>query len=166
MDFSFNADEIFQIAVKIEDNGRIFYEKARESVDDRDVKELFSYLALQESEHKKTFLAMRSELPDSFKETTTWDPDNEADQYLKMLADMNVFNNKGGLEEKLKEIADPPQALRLAIQFEKDSILFYLLMQDFTMAARGRDRINGLIGEEKAHLRELARRLRKYSDCG
>ncbi len=166
MDFSFNADEIFQIAIEIEDNGRIFYEKAREFVDDKDVKELFSYLALQESEHKKTFLAMKSDLPDSSRETTLWDPDNETDQYLKMMADMNVFNNKESLEGRLAEISDLPQALRLAIQFEKDSILFYLFMQDFTTDASGKDRINALIGEEKAHLRELARRLRKHSDCG
>ena len=166
MDFSFNADEIFQVAIEIEDNGRVFYEKAREFVDDGEIKELFSYLALQEMEHKKTFSAMRSDLPDSSRETTLWDPDNETDQYLKMMADMNVFNKKESLEEKLKEIGDLPQALRLAIQFEKDSILFYMLMQDFTKATKGRDRINGLIEEEKAHLRELARRLKKYSDCG
>ncbi len=40
MIYGFNANEVFQIAIDMEGNGKFFYEKAMEIVDDPDVKEL------------------------------------------------------------------------------------------------------------------------------
>jgi len=43
--YGFNAHEVFQIAIDIEKNGKRFYEKAMDLVDNPDVKALLSSLA-------------------------------------------------------------------------------------------------------------------------
>ena len=52
MAFDFNANEVFQMAIEIEENGRLFYLKARELVDDPDVKNLFSDLCFPHIQRK------------------------------------------------------------------------------------------------------------------
>ncbi len=159
MAFAFNAKEVFQMAIEIEENGRLFYQKARDVVEDPEVKGLFSDLEQREVEHREKFKALRAELPESAQESTLWDPQGEIDQYLKMTADMHVFKAASPVEEQLEAVKNAADALRLAIQFEKDSILFFLLMQDETGKGKGREFISQLANEEKAHLRMLSKEL-------
>lgn len=165
MILGFNANEIFQIAVDIEENGRSFYERAQGVIDDSAVKELFSSLERQEVAHKQRFLSLKDRLPESAKEGTVFDPDNDNDRYLKMTADMNVFSASADMDEKLAGVRSAADALKLAIQFEKDSIIFYLLMQDLTEEDKGRESIGQLIDEEKEHLRTLSSQLRNLAEC-
>ena len=108
---------------------------------------------------------MKSQLPDSAKKQVAWDPDNETDAYLKMMADMNIFRKDSDVEDKLKQIKDLRDALRFAIGFEKDSILFYVLIKDFIEEDKGRDFIDQITDEEKGHLRQLSGELKKYAEC-
>ena len=55
MIYGFNADEVFQIAIDIEENGKHFYEKAMDIVDNPDVKAVLGSLAKDEAEHLKRF---------------------------------------------------------------------------------------------------------------
>ena len=128
MILGFNAVEIFEVAIQIEENGRMFYEKAGELVENSDIKDLFKDLAGQEQEHKNSFVSMKSQLPDSAKKPVAWDPDNETEAYLKMMADINIFKADVNVEEKLGQVKDVKDALRFAIDFEKESILFYVLI--------------------------------------
>jgi rubrerythrin len=159
MAFDFNANEVFQMAIEIEENGRLFYRKARDLVEDPGVKNLFADLEQREVEHREKFEALKSELPESARESTLWDPEGEIDQYLKMAADMHVFRAATPVEEQLADVNNAVGALKLAIQFEKDSILFFLLMQDETQKGKGRELISQLTNEEKAHLRLLSHEL-------
>ncbi len=164
MVFSFNADEIFSIAIKIEENGKAFYHEVAGSTEDPDIKNFFQQLEKEELDHKNRFLDLKSSLPDSASQETIWDPDNETDSYLKMMADMNIFRSKNDVEEKLRNIGNVKDAVRFAISFEKDSVLFYLLMKDFTEESKGREFIDQLIEEEKKHLKSLALLLNKCGD--
>jgi rubrerythrin len=164
MILGFNANEIFEVAIQIEENGRLFYEKAGELVDNNDIKELFKDLAGQEMEHKNSFISMKEQLPDSAKKPVVWDPDNETEAYLKMMADINIFKADVNVEEKLEQVKDVKDALKFAIGFEKESILFYVLIKDSTEEDKGREFIGKLIEEEKGHLRKLSRELKKYAE--
>ena len=62
-------------------------------------------------------------------------------------------------KEQLAQVGNAVDALKLAIQFEKDSILFFLLMQDETEKGKGKELISQLTNEEKAHLRMLSKEL-------
>ena len=159
MAFDFNANEVFQMAIEIEENGRLFYKKARELVEEPEVKSLFSDLEQREVEHKEKFETLKAELPDSARKSTMWDPEGEINQYLKMAADMHVFRAATPVEEQLAHVDSAEDAIRLAMQFEKDSILFFLLMQDETKKGKGKDLITQLTNEEKAHLRLLSKEL-------
>ena len=159
MGFAFNANEVFQMAIEIEENGRLFYQKAREAVEDPEVKRIFSDLEQQEVEHREKFTALKAELPKSAQESTVWDPQGETDQYLKMTADMHVFRAASPVEEQLAQVKSTVDALKLAIQFEKDSIIFFLLMQEETEKGKGKELISQLTDEERAHLRQLSKEL-------
>ena len=161
MIYGFNAAEVFKIAVEIEENGRLFYEKAQAKTDDVEVKKILAGLALEEIEHKKRFTVLKDELPASTAESTVWDPDNEIDQYLKMMADMHVFRSEDEVEARLAEIKNAAQALKLAIQFEKDSIVFFAEMQNLAENEASRQKIGQLVKEEQGHLRKLAAELRR-----
>ena len=48
------------------------------------------------------------------------------------------------------------RALKLVLQFEKDSVIFFLGMQEATCEGKDRDRITLLIKEEQSHVRWLS----------
>ncbi|MBN2059797.1 MAG: ferritin family protein [Deltaproteobacteria bacterium] len=165
MILGFNAMEIFEVAIKIEENGRLFYERAGELVENTEIRKLFHDLAGQEQEHKEAFISMKAKLPDSAKKQVAWDPDNETEAYLKMMADINIFKKEATVEEKLEQVKDIKEALKFAIDFEKESILFYVLIKDSIEEDKGREFIDKLIEEEKGHLRILSGELKKYAEC-
>lgn len=157
--YDFNAGEVFQIAIEIEKNGYIFYQKARDKISDLDVKELFEYLASEEIKHKEKFAFLKSQLPENAKESTVWDPENEINRYLKMMADTHIFRTTKEIEEKINQIKSVTDAINFAIQFEKDSIIFFLTMQDLTEEKKGKELIGQLIKEEQKHLEKLTKKL-------
>jgi len=161
--YGFNANEIFQIAIDIEGNGKHFYEKAMDLVDDPDVKELLAFLAQEEAEHLKRFTELKAQLPKIATEDTIWDPENEMNRYLQMMADMHVFRSDFDVEEELSRVKNSEDVLKLGIQFEKDSIIFFLTMQDATGEKEGRELIGQLVNEEKKHLNKLSLELRKLT---
>ena len=159
--YGFNADEIFQVAIDIEKNGKRFYEKAMTLVGDPDFKSLFELLAKEEDKHIQTFTELKAQLPETATKDTVWDPFDEMDQYLKMMADMNVFKSDLDVDKKLSDVKKPEDALRLGIQFEKDSVVFYTTIQDATEEKKGREFIGLLVDEEKKHLKKLCQELGK-----
>ena len=163
MIYGFNAGEVFKIALDIEENGRLFYEKAREKTDDPDVKKIFETLGLEEVKHIERFKALMAQLPESSTRPTVWDPEDEIDQYLKMMADMHVFRKGDDVETNLAQVRDTVSALKLAIQFEKDSIVFFSEMQSTAENEEGRTNIGQLVREEQEHLKKLSLQLMKTS---
>lgn len=159
--FNFNAAEIFDVAIKIEENGKKFYDAATKMVDNNEVKELFADLGAQEIEHKAKFKALRDELPASASTPTVFDANNELDAYLKAMADQHVFVTSEGVDKQLATVKDVKSAIKLAMTFEKDSIIFFLTVQDATEGSKGKSTINALVKEEQEHLRRLALQLSK-----
>jgi rubrerythrin len=153
MIYDFNADDIFEMAQQLERNGAQFYRKAAASLKENAARDLLFRLAGMEDEHEKTFAQMRSQLKDSEKISTVFDPQGEAAEYLKALADTRVFFEKkidtSSLEEILKE----------AITAEKDSIVFYLGMRNAVPEKLGRSRLDEIISEEMGHIRQLSKEL-------
>jgi rubrerythrin len=156
MIYGFNAGEVFKIAIDIEQNGQDFYEKAQAKTDDQTVKSIFSELAGEEIKHKARFKALMDELPDSAIGSTVWDPDNEIDQYLKMMADMHVFSKNASVDEQLASVDGALGALKLAMQFEKDSIVFFAEMQNLAENDQSKEKIGQLVREEQEHLKKLS----------
>jgi rubrerythrin len=163
MIFNFNAGEIFDIAIKIEENGKRFYDRSLEIIKDPEVKKLFAELAGQEVEHKKRFEALKSQLPAEVTKGNVYDPNNELDLYIKMMADQHVFISADNLDAQMEQIKDAKDALKLAIEFEKDSVIFFLSMQEATEGKKGQELIYSLVKEEQEHLRRLSLELKKIA---
>ena len=159
MIYEFNAAEVFQVAIEIEKNGKTFYEKAGEIVSDDEVKTLFASLAQEEVKHEKLFRELKAQLPESFGKETVWDPEHETDRYLKVVADMHVFGPGSNIEKHIAGVSDTISALRMAIKFEKDSIILFLSLREETGEKIGRDIVGRLVSEEQKHLKRLSLQL-------
>jgi rubrerythrin len=162
MIFDFNASEVFKIAIQIEENGKRFYEYSAAIIADPEVKVLFEDLARQEVEHRNKFQSLLAQLPPQASAATVWDPQNEAEQYIKMMADQHVFVS-GNLDVQLAQLKNVRDALKLAVEFEKDSVLLFLSMQEATDEKKGRELIRLLVKEEQEHLRRLSLELRRLA---
>jgi rubrerythrin len=163
MIFCFNATEIFDVAIKIEENGKRFYDQSREIITDPEVKKLFEELGQEEVKHKEKFQALKSQLPSGSGACTVFDPNHELNLYINMMADQHVFTADGSVETKLAGIKDAKDALKLAVEFEKDSVIFFLSMQDATEGAKDKEFIGTLVKEEQEHLRRLSLELKRFA---
>ena len=153
MSYSFNADDVFEMAEQIERNGALFYRQAAKDVADPDAKHFLLDLAAMEDDHEKTFAAMRKKLSETEKTATVFDPEGEAAKYLKALADTRVFF------EKEVDTTSMQAILKEAILAEKDSIVFYLGMKDLVPEELGQSLLDPIIKEEMSHINLLSRRL-------
>jgi rubrerythrin len=161
MSIDFNADEIFQLGIQIETNGKQFYETVAKTTLDPSVKGLFSELSKWESEHQQLFEKLKRALPDSAKKETLFDPEGEQSLYLKTMAESHVFvknKNIAGLASKCKT---PEEALDLAIVFEKDSVVFFTTMKRVVPEHLGKDKVDLLINEEIKHICILTQKRRE-----
>ncbi len=150
MMYDFNADDIFEMAEQLERNGASFYRTAANAVADERSKEILLELAEMEDDHEETFAQMRSELTPSEKAATVFDPEGDAVNYLRALADTRVFF------EKEINVSSMQTILKDAITAEKDSIVFYLGMRDAVPVGKGRNRLDAIIKEEMGHIRMLS----------
>ena len=149
----FNANDIFEMAIKIEQNGAIFYRNAAKQVEEKKHKEFLLELASMEDDHAVTFADMQKELKNDETFSTTFDPDDENILYLKALADTRVFFEKKQPDNTFKSI------LSTAIQTEKDSIAFYLGMKELVSTNLSKSKIDNIIKEEMSHIKLLAGKL-------
>ncbi|MDR1044469.1 MAG: ferritin family protein [Candidatus Adiutrix sp.] len=164
MIFPFNAGEVFKIALTIEDNGRLFYEKAASKAFSEDLSQFFKALGTEELSHKAVFTALMKKLPPATTAATVWDPDNDLDKYLKAMADQHVFNQKpAAIEDKLSKISAPAEAIKMAMGFEKDTIVFFLELQSVTDDQESRNEIAKLLNEERKHLARLTDKLQRLA---
>jgi rubrerythrin len=151
--YDFNADEMFEIAEQLERNGAKFYRTAADAMTDPKAVELLQKLAAMEDDHEKTFARLRSGLTAADTKPTVFDPEGEAVQYLKALADTRVF-----FEKKI-DTSSMQAILKDAITAEKDSIVFYLGMRDAVPEGAGRRHVDDIIKEEMGHIRLLSKQL-------
>lgn len=163
MIFCFNAGEVFQVAIAIEKNGLAFYENAGQLVSDPEIKELFTALALDEAGHKRRLEGILSQLPEELKRPTVSDLDHELDLYIKNLADQHIFATDEGFKAQSASIHTVEDTLKLALQFEKDSVIFYLGMQDATCEGKARDVVTLLVKEKQQNVRRLTLQMGKCS---
>ena len=163
MSYQFNADEIFEMAERIEKNGCKFYRMAAEKADNQKNKELLLKLAKMEEEHEKVFSSLRKELSLSDRDPTVFDPDDQLGLYLQSMADGNVFDmgtDPAAFFTGQESMAD---ILNKAIGMEKNSIIFYLGMKEIVSELKGKDKIDQLIKEEMSHIGFLSTEMASLS---
>ena len=161
MAITFNADEIYNIAEQIERNGQKFYSDSAGRVKEPPAKQVLQNLADMEAEHLKTFQALHAKLSEQSRDQITWDPDGQAGAYLKAAADSHVFKTSADPTSLLEDNADARQILELALQFEKDTVIYFLGVADMVPERLGKADVLGLVKQEQGHIALIQRTLSK-----
>ena len=150
----FNAAEIYEFAVRIEENGEQFYRRVASISEAPKVRELFTLLADEEIKHKKTFQGLLSKIeqydpPESYP--------GEYFEYLRAYADNIIFTSL--LNKELPDKIAPAVAVDFGIRRELDSITYYLEVKNLVPDTQ-KAKIDAIIEEERRHFLKLSQ-LRK-----
>jgi rubrerythrin len=148
------AAEALKWALEIEKNGEAFYNEVAVKSADSEVKALFEDLAAQEQGHYRAFQRMLEEVkPDP--DLTKVDYD-EYQTYLQVALAEALFAGPDKGLTLARQAQDRETALRAAMGFEKDTLLFFYDLREMVSQAE-RGAVSDIILEEKAHLRRLAK---------
>ena len=163
MSVIFNADEIFDIAIQIEQNGEKFYKDVAEKTKIPELKARLLDLAEMENEHKQTFSALKKDIFTKEKEPITFDPNNELALYLNAFARGHVFDLDQDPVKTINNINSIEEILKKAIELEKDSIVFYLGIKELVPVNLGKNQIDRIITQEMEHISLLSDELKSVS---
>ena len=146
----FTAEEVFGIAMELEETGEVFYEALAISTPNPRVTALCRRLASQERSHYQTFKRMREDL--SARPSA---PPMKAEDLAFVQAAINdrVIPDP----RRAREIARKgalKQALELAIRLEKDTVRFYTQLLPLVPAPDA-DAVRRIIAEETVHVEDV-----------
>jgi len=148
----FTGDEIFRISIELEKKGEQFYEALAEKAGDQRVSELCKDLAAQEQQHARLFEDLRVKTTSrAASRPLSWDELH----FAQMLVEERVLPDP----VEAREVVDEEglvAALNMAIQFEKDSVLFF---QELLPVVDEQDRqaVSAIVEQEKQHAEKLAK---------
>lgn len=160
MSIFLQASDIYQFAIRVEEDGELFYHRAAMIAEDRETGKLFDRLADEEIRHKRIFQDMLSKIeeyrpPESFS--------GEYMAYLRDYIDNKVIFTKDAKDGQLKNVHDTLSALDFAVQRELDSILYYQEAKQF-VAPKYHGRIEKIIEEERKHFAVLSEAKKHYQN--
>lgn len=147
----FEPSEVFQFAIRIEENGEKFYRQMIQKFEEPTVKELFSFLADEEIKHKKIYEEMVSKI-EKYEPFETFPGEYFA--YLRAYADNIIYTQKK-FDEETANIKDINAAIDYAINAELDSVLYYQEIKNL-IPENQRKTIDGIIEEERRHFVKLS----------
>lgn len=148
----FHASEIAGAAVEIERRGQSFYNMVASGAKDPEVKRFFEYFAGEEARHEQIFELLRDRLGKA--ELPAWATAEEYVQYLSALIDSHSLFSDTQAKMVISGDLDKRQAVRMAMSFEKDTILFFYEMKELLPASE-KAIVDECIAEEKRHLKQL-----------
>jgi len=161
MAYDFNAEEVFEMAIRIEENGAAFYRKAADLQTKESDKAFLKRIAQMEDRHKAGFEEMKQQVSDLEKSQTVFDPEQEQFRYLKAMADAHGGEGDPTIVDQFTGNETMEDIIKTAIGLEKESILFYLGLKDMVPKKLGGERIDAIIDEEKMHVAQLSGFLKK-----
>ena len=159
MTVTLNAIEVFEIAQQIERNGAKFYRKAAELFNESDMSNMFLELADWENRHEQVFIGMGDKIVDSTQKTTKELEKKDFDP--KLMACLTVFGTVSDPIHNLKSIQKITDALKTAIEKEKDTITFYEGLKDFVKDRDDQSKVDAIIEEETHHIKILNQALKQ-----
>ena len=141
---NFNELEAYEIACRIEKDGRSFYEELLKKTLNQPLKETLEFLIKDEENHLKFFEAQIVRL------RTQQDKDQEENDLLNSL-DYGVFSLYQSAEQIEAIINNPRKVLSLGLAVEKKSIDFYEKCKEKVFSLNTKVELQRIIDEEKKH---------------
>jgi rubrerythrin len=156
----FTASELFDLAVRVEENGERFYRSALKKTGPGPLKELLGWLAEQEVVHKNTFANIREELAGQ----TQQDPalSSLGRDVLQSAMGRHAFS----LDElEIDSIREEEDILRAALVFEEDTLIFFDFITPFVSNRGVRAMLDKIKAEEISHKELLLDRISQLQTC-
>jgi rubrerythrin len=163
MDVELSAFEVLDIADKIERNGAKFYRQAAGLIDDPSVSALFANLAEWEARHVEVFRQMRERLSDQRWQQGELAPRRVDSPNARVMAGLAVFGIQADPAAELSGRESKADVLRMAVEKERDSIVYYTGLKDFIPHQADRDVIEKVVQEEMRHVRILMQSLEQVT---
>ncbi len=150
----FKKNDIVEMAVRMEENGYEFYNEGlkRKDLDEKLIKILMK-LRNDEKHHKKTFLALRDK-SDIFELNNEIDWD-QIEFYVNTLIGTHVFSEPDSAIKLAQNAKNSKEMLEFAIQFEKDTLLFFHTISKYVKRNKSIKAVNSIIDEEVSHVEQL-----------
>ncbi|MCX5857195.1 MAG: ferritin family protein [Deltaproteobacteria bacterium] len=158
---AFEASDIVEFAIRIEENGANFYRFAVQIAKDESTKKLFEQLATAEDYHKKTFEKIFAAMD---KAAPPEGYPGEYAAYLHNYVDNAIIFKKEALDQELARVKDTASALDFAIQREMDSILYYHEIKGM-VPTHEHGTVDKIIEEERRHLTMLSVMKKQQYGC-
>jgi len=152
----YSASEVFQFAIRIEENGALLYRRLAEKTQDPRWKEIFNYLTEQEQQHKKIFEKLLASL-ENYQPQEIY-PD-EYFLYLRSFADDIIYTSR--TEKELNASSRITDIIDFAIRRELDSIMYYLETKPLVPPDQ-QSQVEKIIEEERRHFLQLSQLKKKY----
>jgi rubrerythrin len=122
------------------------------------VKDELMALSQMEADHAEMFVKMRRQLPEDMR-TAVFDPNDQAALYLQAIADSSIAEGSPEVAAMMTGKESFKDVLKLAVELEKQAILFYLGIKDMVPERLGKDMVERIIKEEQSHVVMLSNRL-------
>jgi len=141
----FSVNEVIEQAVQTERLGYQFYSSmAKKFEKDEGLSKLFSTLAEKELQHEKIFEDLKKAVEDNA--PAGWD---EVSRYLRAIVESEFFLGKNKALPNLEHVKTIKDAVKFAMGFEKETLLYYYALKD---ALKEKDTMEKIIAEEKSHI--------------
>ncbi len=145
----FTMNDLLDIAVKMEKNGKAIYIKAMGKTKNKELKSLLQWMAEEENNHEKWFLQQKEIL----------DHDRSSTDLTIMLPDIlqEMMGEKSlSLDDvNFSKITSTTHMLETFMEFENDTILFYEFLEPFIEAKNTLAGLKKIIQEETSHIARL-----------
>ena len=151
MTHKYSTSEVVELGVQIEKNGFAYYSTLAQRTQNKDVRDIYNFLAGEEKKHIATFNGILETIQD-YEPPELYTDDYFA--YLHNLAGEYVFTQADKGEEIAKTIKDDLKAIDMALKFEDESVTFYEAMKKL-VPSLDRSIIEELIQQEKKHIEKL-----------
>jgi len=144
----FTAEEVIDLAIKIEENGERVYRAASREVTPGPVKDLLLKLAEDELQHIEWFRELRKEIGSTIDNPDLYERGRSI--LNAIVGDQSFSLREAGLEQ----MDDISRVLEAALEFERDTILFYDMLST-AVNEEALPYVNRIIEEEQRHIKEL-----------
>lgn len=145
----FTASELLDMAIKLENNGEAVYRSAIGKVTKPELISLLTWMADEEVKHARFFSELKVNL-----DTKQLNP-FVAEMSRELFDDLLGNKNFSLKEVDFSSIDNTDELIAVFIEFEKDSVIFYKVLEPFVEDPVALEHLHKIIDEENLHIKQL-----------
>jgi len=145
----FSTAELLDLAVQLEQNGETVYRDAIGVLSNPELISMLNWMADEEAKHAKWFGELKDQLEDHSANPFVEEMSRE------LFKDVLGQKNFSHAEVNFSKISDVGELMTIFIEFERDTILFYEMLEPFIENDQTLADLKEIIAEENNHISKL-----------